>query len=274
MQVTLLLVFAFLFERVQYLHTIDNAQYEPIQVESMPTVNDPKLKIETVFEGLNSPTSMEFLDYNDNISHGKNNGTVQRIINGTALGHSILDLNVATRAERGLLGIAVSNESRYDGADERMPAYIYLYFTKFGEEKDSGGERGERSLGNSIFRYELNGSQLTNPKMILDWLPAKGPAHNGGAILVGPNNTLYIPVGDGDGHATQAQNIKDGVPPDGTGGILTVSLEPQLNTTKQVETNHNYYAYGIRNSFRIDVDSVSGKLWDTDNGLNDKMRLI
>lgn len=276
MQVTLLLVFAFLFEPGQYLYSINNvyainnAQYEPMQLESLPTVNDPELKIETVFEGLNSPTSMEFLDYNDILITEKNNGTVQRITNGTILADPIVDLNVATRAERGLLGIAVSNEeSRDNAADERMPAYIYLFFTRFGELKDSGGERGEKSLGNSLFRYELNGSKLTDPKMILDWLPAKGPAHNGGAILVGPNNTLYIPVGDGDGHTTQAQNIIDGLPPDGTGGILTVSLEPQLNKTIEIEDNYNYFAYGIRNSFGIDFDPVTGKLWDTENGLND-----
>ena len=27
-----------------------------------------------------------------------------------------------------------------------------------------------------------------------------------------------------------------------------------------------YYAYGIRNSFGIDFDPVTGKLWDTENG--------
>ncbi|HEV2876650.1 MAG TPA: PQQ-dependent sugar dehydrogenase, partial [Nitrososphaeraceae archaeon] len=27
-----------------------------------------------------------------------------------------------------------------------------------------------------------------------------------------------------------------------------------------------YYAYGLRNSFGMDFDSVSGKLWDTENG--------
>ena len=27
-----------------------------------------------------------------------------------------------------------------------------------------------------------------------------------------------------------------------------------------------YYAYGIRNSFGMDFDPVSGLLWDTENG--------
>ena len=29
---------------------------------------------------------------------------------------------------------------------------------------------------------------------------------------------------------------------------------------------HRYYAYGIRNSFRIPIDPVTGNLWETENG--------
>jgi aldose sugar dehydrogenase len=31
-----------------------------------------------------------------------------------------------------------------------------------------------------------------------------------------------------------------------------------------------YYAYGIRNSFGFDFDPITGSLWDTENGANDK----
>ncbi|MEP6576454.1 MAG: PQQ-dependent sugar dehydrogenase [Nitrososphaerota archaeon] len=37
-----------------------------------------------------------------------------------------------------------------------------------------------------------------------------------------------------------------------------------------------YYAYGIRNSFGIDWDPVSGYLWDSENGPNfgDELNLV
>ena len=37
-----------------------------------------------------------------------------------------------------------------------------------------------------------------------------------------------------------------------------------------------YYAYGMWNSFRIDFDPVTGKLWDTENGLvfGDEINLV
>jgi aldose sugar dehydrogenase len=38
----------------------------------------------------------------------KDNGTVQRIVNGKMLPEPVLDVNVANKFERGLLGIAVA----------------------------------------------------------------------------------------------------------------------------------------------------------------------
>jgi glucose/arabinose dehydrogenase len=37
-----------------------------------------------------------------------------------------------------------------------------------------------------------------------------------------------------------------------------------------------YYAYGIRNSFGIDFDPVTGYLWDTENGeiIGDEINLV
>ena len=39
---------------------------------------------------------------------------------------------------------------------------------------------------------------------------------------------------------------------------------------------NKYYAYGIRNSFGLDFDPVTGKLWDTENGpsFGDEINLI
>ena len=45
--------------------------------------------------------------------------------------------------------------------------------------------------------------------------------------------------------------------------IIDSSLE-----VEEVVGNIVYHAYGIRNSFGIDFDPVTGKLWDTENGPN------
>jgi aldose sugar dehydrogenase len=94
-----------------------------------------------------------------------------------------------------------------------------------------------------------------------------------------------------DHHKTQAQNYKDGPPPDGTGGILRVDIQGNPlpspvfvrsedgnddNSNEEVDMSHYYFAYGIRNSFGMDVDPVTGFLWDTENGPNygDEINLV
>jgi aldose sugar dehydrogenase len=91
-----------------------NGQFNPIQTGDLPVVNDPDLKVETVFEGLESPTAMAFLDANDILVLEKNKGTVQRIIDGNRQDEPVLDLDVAIRSERGLLGTAVATNSTND----------------------------------------------------------------------------------------------------------------------------------------------------------------
>jgi hypothetical protein len=48
-----------------------------------PIVNDPSLKADLVFQGLRNPTSMAFLGPNDILVLEKDQGTVQRIVNGS-----------------------------------------------------------------------------------------------------------------------------------------------------------------------------------------------
>lgn len=99
------------------------------------------------------------------------------------------------------------------------------------------------------------------------------------------------------GHRGQLQNIQYGSAPDNTSVILRVNPENGLplkdnpfnpanhssvQVTKQLgqnisyswisDINYNtslasrYYAYGIRNSFGLAFDPITGNLWDTENG--------
>ena len=75
---------------------------------SQPVLNDPNLKLELVSEGLHLPTQMAFIGPNDILVLEKDNGIVKRIVNGVILEEPVLDVNVATAYERGLLGIAIA----------------------------------------------------------------------------------------------------------------------------------------------------------------------
>jgi glucose/arabinose dehydrogenase len=100
--------------------------------------------------------------------------------------------------------------------------------------------------------------------------------------VVGPDNNVYLIIGDVGGHMTQSENAIGGPLPDGTSGVLRVTQDgdavvpnsPLGNDTDP--TLNKYYAYGIRNSFGIDFDPVTGKLWDTENGptFGDEINLV
>lgn len=233
--------------------------------EGEPKIFDSNLKISTIAEGLNTPTTMAFVGNDDILVLEKDTGIVKRIVNGNVLTNPVLDLNVANSVERCLCGIAVSN----DGSTR----HVFLYYTEI-EGSDGGDKKGVEPIGNRVYRYELSGNSLINPLLLMDLPASPGPRHNGGDITIGPDNNLYVTIGDVDGSfkesstETKTQNYVDGVDPDGRGGILRITQDGQ--PTEGILGDdiplRIYYAYGIRNSFGIDFDPISGNLWDTENG--------
>ena len=238
-----------------------------------PVVSDPNLRIKIVAEGLQSPTAMAFLGPNDFLVVEQNLGTIKRIVNDTILPQPLLRVNVGNEPDWGLLGLAVQKNR----TDNKL-TYVFVYYT---ETERAGADHG-KALGNRLYRYQLSedGSKLINPTLLLD-LPTAGGAvsyHNGGAILIGPDSNLYVPIGDVNIHRSEAQNYKDSAA-DGTGGILRITQDGKpvgkgiLGNTYPLNL---YYAYGIRNSYGIDFDPISGKLWDTENGpeFGDEINLV
>ncbi len=230
-----------------------------------PIINDPSLKADLVFQGLRNPTSMAFLGPNDILVLEKDQGTVQRIVNGNMLPQPVLHVNVASEGERGMLGIAVAKPTTATTA-----RFVFLYYTQ---------SNSAIPLGNYVYRYEFVDNKLINPDLILKLPASPGPIHDGGKVLIGPDKNVYAVIGDLRNHRTQAQNIASGGPPDLTSGIIRVTQEgnPVLNSPLGNKYPLNlYYAYGIRNSFGMDFDPVTGKLWDTENGPNygDEINLV
>jgi len=75
-----------------------------------PTVNDPNLMVEKVFQGLQNPSSMAFLGPDDILVLEKNQGTVSRIVDGKMLSAPLLEVdNIGKQVEWGMLGIAINN---------------------------------------------------------------------------------------------------------------------------------------------------------------------
>ena len=240
------------------------AQTEFVE-EGKPKLFDSHLKITTVAEGLSTPTTMAFVGPNDILVLEKDTGMVKRIVDGKVLPKPVLDVNVANSVERCLCGIAVAKNG--------STTHVFLYYTEI-DGTDGEDKAAKQPIGNRVYRYDLSGDALINPLLLMD-LPANpGPRHNGGNIMIGPDKNIYVEIGDVDGSfktsesETKTQNYKNGVDPDGRGGILRITQDGQptdgiLGDTIPLRL---YYAYGIRNSFGMDFDPVTGNLWDSENG--------
>jgi len=260
-----------------------------------PSVIDPNLGVRTVVSGLVTPTTMAFLGANDFLVLEKNTGKVQHFINGV-LANTAVDLPVNSASERGLLGIALSPNFRTDHA-------VYLRWTQSSTGADSSMLADVPLLGNRVdrFLWDPATATLTLDKNIIQLRAFQDDAtngvmrgnHNGGVIAFGPDNKLYILMGD-NGRRGQMQNLPDGPfgpgqPDDQFGGPepddahltgVVLRLNPDGSAPKDnpffkvgakvggaVGANlQKVFSYGHRNGFGMAFDPVTGMLWESENG--------
>jgi glucose/arabinose dehydrogenase len=270
-----------------------------------PTVIDPALSVRTVVSGLVQPTGLAFLGANDMLVNEKASGRVLRVTNGVVQG-PVLDLAVNSGSERGLLGIALhpnfaANGYVYlywtessTGADSTNLADLGSIW---------GSTEPVRS--NRIDRFVWNGSTLAFDRALIRLhsyqadpaQPLRGN-HNGGVIRFGPDGKLYAIMGD-NGRRGWNQNLPNGAPvsplhpyapaddqfggpaPDNnhlTGMILRLNDDGSTPTDNpfygagaaiggEVGANvQKMFAYGVRNSFGMSFDPLSGLQWHSQNG--------
>jgi glucose/arabinose dehydrogenase len=252
------------------------------------TLSDPSLVVDSLApSGLAAPTSMAFVAPNDFLVLNKA-GFVKRVLNGVIQPGTVLNVLVDNNGERGLLGIAV---------DTATPKHVFLYYS---EAATAGGP----ALANRIYRYDWNPGPgtLTNPSLVLELPVTPATNHNGGVLALGPpgqapgvgdGSLLYAVIGDLDRRG-QLQNVSAGPAPDNTSVILRVRqngtaapgnpFTPYCSVTTTTTCTSNascpggevcrtevarYYGYGVRNSFGLALDPVTGALWDTENGALD-----
>jgi glucose/arabinose dehydrogenase len=197
---------------------------------------------------------------------------------------TVLDVPVNSQSERGMLGIAI---------DSGNPPYVFLYYTEAPVD-------GDPPIANSIYRYTWNPTLgvLESPLLVLDLPVLPGPNHDGGLVLLGPpgeapglgdGSLLYAVIGDLNRNG-QLQNFPAGDAPDSTSVILRVQQDGapapsnpftpfcSVATTTACSDDFDcpgetcitevasYWVYGVRNSFGMALDPVTGDLWDTENG--------
>lgn len=171
--------------------------------------------------------------------------------------------------ERGLLGLAFHPDYTSNGR-------LYIYYTA--PPNAGGSVQGE--IWNNISRIsefkvsdtDPNSVMVGSEKIILEIDQPQGN-HEGGTIAFGPDNYLYISIGDGGssndvapGHVEDWYEVNDGgngqdVQANLLGNILRIDIDggepygiPGDNPFVDNEGLDEIYAYGFRNPFRFSFD--------------------
>jgi glucose/arabinose dehydrogenase len=231
--------------------------------------NDTRIRIEPVYEGLTFPTAIGFLGPNDMLVLERQNNTIMRIVNGQMLDEPVLDLGNSTKIGSCVCDIAILQN------DNNGTSYAFVYYAEANVTENDG----KTKLVDVLYRYDVTNGKFINPKLIFEMPTAANALHNGGKLIIGPDNNVYLTTGEIDEWRTKAQNVKNGSSPDGSSGILRFTLDGDpvdgglLGNTPPLD---KYYAYGIRNSFGMDYDPVTGNIWITDNGASygDELNLV
>ena len=220
---------------------------------------------ELVAGGFNQPVGLAFLPDGRAIVIEHHSGRVLIVAGGASQVIGTVP-NIATQHfERGLLGVAV---------DPLWPQWPYLYFAY--------SHDAPASL--RVVRYTASGN-LSNPNSaalglgfpltVLPDAPDQSLFHNGGTLRFGPDDTLFLSLGD-DAADCSAQD-----PTTLTGAILRLDIAG-LRGAQQPPADHTaiaplgnpfagpnaqlVWALGFRNPFRFQIDSLTGLLYVGDVG--------
>ena len=202
-------------------------------------------QVTNIVSGLNRPTTMAFLDHNDFLILEQQTGKVQRVQLPGPVITTVLQLATATGSEEGMLGIA--RHPDFSGNQ-----WVYIYHT------DPARDR------NQIVRYKWNGTRFSSRQFLVSF--PRSSRHNGGIITFGPDGKLYAVVGDTQ-RSSKTTNTA-------SAPLLSVAQIVRINDDGSVPVDNPFtepgweriYAYGIRNSFGLSFDPLTGQLWDTENG--------
>jgi glucose/arabinose dehydrogenase len=188
-------------------------------------------------------------------------GRVRIIRDGRTLGDPFLDISdqVTAGGEQGLLSIAFAPDYRTSGL-------FYVYFTD-----EDGDQR--------IVEYRRRDADHADPgsaRLVLR-MPDDESNHNGGLLLYGPDDLLYVGTGDGGGGGDQhgsrgnAQDLGSllgkilRIDPRAAGG-RPYSVPQDNPFVGRSGARGEVYAYGLRNPWRFSFDRRTGALTIGDVG--------
>jgi glucose/arabinose dehydrogenase len=213
--------------------------------------------------GLSTPTAIAFLPDRRMLVTEKG-GALKLVQNGTTT--TLITLPVCTASEMGLLGVAPHPSFQSNGL-------VFLYRTKPSES----GCASSTGRFNQVVTVQMAGDTVVPGSLTerLTGIRTDGGNHDGGTLRIGPDQKLYVSVGDtglGDsgppGASTNPYSQDRGAL---EGKVLRLELDGLTPAAGNpfigvVGARPEVYAFGLRNPFRMSFDPQTGRLWAGDVG--------
>src|SRR5262245_29514069 len=184
-----------------------------------------------IASGLNNPTAMQFAP-DGRLFVCEQGGRLRVIKNGSLLSTPFVTVTVSSTGERGLLGVAFD-------PDFAVNQFVYIYYTAT-----------TPAIHNRVSRFTASGDvAATGSEVVLmDLENLSATNHNGGALAFGPDEKLYVAVGE-NAVASNAQSLSNRL-----GKVLRLNRDGSIPTdnpffTTATGLNRAIWALGLRNPF-------------------------
>jgi glucose/arabinose dehydrogenase len=185
----------------------------------------------------------------------KNTGEIKIVKDNTTLARPFATIrDVYVSWEQGLLGITLD-------PDFLKNRFVYAYYTA-----------NDAKTGipyNRVVRFTDSNNIGTNMVVLLDNIPASDGFHAGGALAFGPDQKLYITIGD----ATEHEYAQDPSIP--IGKVLRLNTDGSIPQDNPIPGSP-VYTLGHRNNYGIAFDTSRNIGFLTENGdqLYDEINII
>jgi glucose/arabinose dehydrogenase len=236
-------------------------------------VSWPLLRFQSIANGFSSP--IDVVSANDGTNRLfvlEQEGLIYIIENGVRLPTPFLDISdrLTICNECGLLGLAFPPNFAEEG-------YFFVDYTSKADlvGPDTGDNEADDIGDTVIARFHVTGNpnvadSVNEERILVINQPAAN--HNGGHILFGPDDYLYIGMGDGGIGGDHFQNAQD--PASLHGKILRIAVSGTNTYTVPADNpfvntqgyRDEIWAMGLRNPWRFDFDRVTGDLYIADVG--------
>lgn len=213
-----------------------------------------KIKAEPVAEGLPNLWAMEFLPDGAMLVTARE-GTMHIVSDEGDVSAALSGVpDVDSSGQGGLLDVALAPDFETSG----------MVFFSFSEPRDGGN-------GTSVASAKLvrtgGGAALEGTKVIFQQMPTyNGDKHYGSRLVFGPDNALYVTVGERSDRKTrvQAQDIASGL-----GKVFRIDMQgkalPDNPFANREGARPEIWSYGHRNMQAAALDG-QGRLWTVEHG--------